>query len=126
IVHDLEQRRIIMNKIALFAFRGESMCFIHILLNAIQMNEKGMEVKIVLEGEATKLVPELISEQSFLNNFFKKAWNNNLIAGICKACAQKMGTLDSALSYGFNILEDMSGHAGMSQFIEKDYKVITL
>lgn len=115
-----------MNKIALFAFRGESMCFIHVLLNAIQMNEKGMEVKIVLEGEATKLVPELISEQSFLNNFFKKAWNNNLIAGICKACAQKMGTLDSALSYGFNILEDMSGHAGMSQFIEKDYKVITL
>jgi hypothetical protein len=38
-------------KFALFAFRKEPMCFIHVLLNALQLNKFGYEVKVVLEGE---------------------------------------------------------------------------
>ena len=33
-----------MEKVALFAFNGELMCFIHVLLNAIDMKEKGYDV----------------------------------------------------------------------------------
>lgn len=115
-----------MNKIVIFAFRGELMCFIHVLLNAINLNEKGIEAKIVIEGEATKLIPELLSEKSPLHNLFKKAYESNLIAGVCKACAQKMGTLEVAIKEGFTILEDMYGHAGMAPFIKQGYSVITL
>ena len=39
-----------MKKVALFAFNGELMCLMHVLLNAIDMNERGQEVKIVIEG----------------------------------------------------------------------------
>lgn len=115
-----------MKKVVIFAFRGEPICFIHVLLNAIDMKEKNIEVRVVLEGESTKLVPELFSEKSILHSLFKKAWEMRIIAGICKACAQKMGTLDLAKEKNFTILEDMYGHAGMANFIIQGYEVITL
>lgn len=29
------------------------MCFVHVLLNALDMQERGYEVKVILEGSAT-------------------------------------------------------------------------
>ncbi|WP_028841273.1 hypothetical protein [Thermodesulfobacterium hveragerdense] len=115
-----------MNKISFFAFKEEPMCFIHVLLNALDIAEKGIEVKVVLEGASTKLIPELFSEKSMLYNLFQKCLEKNLIAGVCKACAQKMGTLEIAKEKGLEILEDMYGHAGMANFIKKGYTIITL
>uniref|UniRef100_A0A7C4JRK7 Cytoplasmic protein n=1 Tax=Thermodesulfobacterium geofontis TaxID=1295609 RepID=A0A7C4JRK7_9BACT len=115
-----------MVKLAFFAFKEEPMCFIHVLLNALDANEKGFEAKIVLEGAATKLIPELFSEKSMFYNFFKKALEKELLAGVCKACAQKMGTLELAKEKGLTILEDMYGHAGMANFIKQGYTIITL
>jgi hypothetical protein len=33
-----------MKKVALFAYNGEVMCFVHVLLNALDMREEGFEV----------------------------------------------------------------------------------
>jgi len=33
-----------MKKVALFAFNGESLCFVHVLLNALDLKDKGYEV----------------------------------------------------------------------------------
>ena len=49
-----------MRKTALFVFNGDPMCFIHVLLNALDMHEKGYEVKTVIEGAATKLIPVVV------------------------------------------------------------------
>jgi len=49
-----------MQKYALFVFNGEMMCFVHVLLNAIQMHERGLEARIVMEGASTRLLPELV------------------------------------------------------------------
>ncbi len=46
-----------MTTIALFAFNGEPMCFLHVLLNALDMKARGFGVKLVLEGASVKLVP---------------------------------------------------------------------
>jgi len=115
-----------MSKIVIFAFKGDFMRFIHVLLNALDLNEKGIETKIVIEGEATKLISELVSEKSPLYNLFKKVREKNLVAGVCKLCSQKMGTLESPIKEGFTILEDMNRHAGMAPFIKQGYIVITL
>ncbi len=48
-----------MEKYALFAFNGEARCFIHVLLNGLDLAARGHEVKIVIEGAACRLVPEL-------------------------------------------------------------------
>ena len=73
-------------KAVLFAFNGEAMCFVHVLLTAMDMHEKGHEVAIVIEGSATKLVPELCHENNPMHALFKKARELTLVAGACKAC----------------------------------------
>lgn len=38
-----------MEKVALFAFNGEPMCFVHVLLNALDMKKKGIDVKCTVQ-----------------------------------------------------------------------------
>jgi hypothetical protein len=101
------------------------MCFIHVLLNGLDLKAQGAEVKIVLEGAACRLVPEVGEAGHPFHQLYAKAREQGLFDGICKACAQKMGSLDAARTQGLTILEDMSGHAGMAPFIQAGYRIIT-
>jgi hypothetical protein len=114
-----------MRKVALFAFNGEFMCFIHVLLNALDMKARGYDVKIVIEGSATKLIPELTKEGNPMYSLYSKAKERGLIDGVCKACSSKMGTLDAAKKEGLKLLDDMSGHPGMARYQEEGFEVIT-
>jgi hypothetical protein len=113
-------------KTAIFAFKGNPICFVHVLLNAIDLHEKGGEVKIVLEGEATKLIIELRKPEHPLHALYGKAGKLGLIDAVCRACAMKMGTLEAAVAEGFRIADEMAGHAGMAPYLEKGYEIITL
>jgi hypothetical protein len=114
-----------VEKIALFAFNGDPMCFIHVLLNALDFSDKDYEIKLVIEGSATKLIPELDEENHPLHALYKRVKKQVLLVGACKACAQKMGSLRAAEEQGLHILEDMSGHPSMANFMEQGYKIIT-
>ncbi|SLM28642.1 conserved hypothetical protein [Desulfamplus magnetovallimortis] len=114
-----------MSKNALFVFNGDSMCFIHVLLNALDMNSKGDEVKVILEGASVKLIPELVLSGNPLNALWKKTIEADLVAGVCKACAQKLGTLNDAVAQNLELLADMSGHAGMAAYQNNGYNIIT-
>lgn len=114
-----------MKKVALFAFRGEPMCFIHVLLNGLDMQQRGFEVKIVIEGEATGLVREFQKEDSLLYGPFQKAFRDGIIEGICKACSQKMGTFEEAKQLGLKPLEDMGGHPSMGRYLAEGFMVVT-
>ena len=50
-------------KVALFAFNGDPMCFAHVLINALDLREKNYDVRLIIEGSATKLVAELSDPQ---------------------------------------------------------------
>ena len=39
-----------MKKVAMFVFNGSPMCFVHVLLNALDMHARGDDVHIVMEG----------------------------------------------------------------------------
>ena len=114
-----------MQKVALFAFNGEFMCFIHVLLNALDMHEKGYDVKIVIEGSATKLIPELANKENPMFFLYEKARNLHLIKGACQACSNKMGTLESVKKEGIELLNEMNGHPAIAGFREAGYDVIT-
>lgn len=111
-----------MDKYALFAFRGDAMCFAHVLLNGLNMKDKGMDVKIVLEGEATALVKTM--EESG-NPLFAKVKERGLFDCICKACSAKMGVLEYNAQCGIPFSEEMSGHPAMSRYIQEGYTIIT-
>ena len=114
-----------MAKNALFVFNGDPMCFIHVLLNALDMKDRGDDVKVILEGASVKLIPELVKPGNPLNALWKKSREAGVIDGVCKACAQKLGTLDAAVEQNLLLLDDLSGHAGMAPYQEKGFVIIT-
>lgn len=114
-----------MQKFALFVFNGDPMCFIHVLLNALDMNAKGHEAKIILEGASVKLIPELVKSENPLNGLWKKNLDAGLVEGVCKACSNKLGTLEAARQQGLTLLDDMSGHPGMATYRDNGFEIIT-
>ncbi|MFH1138754.1 MAG: cytoplasmic protein [Pseudomonadota bacterium] len=114
-----------MKKTALFAFQGDPMCFIHVLLNALDLKAKGGDALIVIEGQAVKLVPEMAVEGALLHPLYRKAREQGLIAGVCRACSAKFNVLPAVEAEGLAILDDMSGHAGMSGFLAAGFEIIT-
>ena len=114
-----------MKKIALFVFNGDPMCFIHVLLNALDMKDKGYDGKIVIEGAATKLIPELAKEKNPLHKLWEKAKSAGLIEGVCKACSNKMGSLKAAQDQGLALLDEMTGHPSMARYHDAGFEIIT-
>jgi hypothetical protein len=114
-----------MKKTIFFAFRGDAMCFIHVLLNALNMAEKGMEGKIIIEGDAVKLIPEMAKSGHFLNQLYNKVRDKNLIIGACRACSTKLGVAAAIEEEGIELIGDMSGHPAVSDYIEQDWTVLT-
>ncbi len=115
-----------MNKIAIFAFKGDSICFVHVLLNALDLHDKGGEVKIVLEGEATRTIADLRKPEHPLHALYERAKRLELLDAVCRACVNKMGALEAVEEEGLRIAEDMAGHAGMAPYIEDGYTIVTL
>lgn len=114
-----------MKPIVLFVFNGDPMCFIHVLLNGLDLQAKGMQGRIVVEGAATALLPKLAETANPLHRLWQKAKSQGIVDGVCKACATKMGTLDEAVEQGLSLLDDMAGHPAMSRYIDAGFEVIS-
>jgi hypothetical protein len=114
-----------VKKLALFAFNGEPMCFMHVLLNALDLHDKGNEVKVIIEGAACRLIPDMVREDSLLFRLSEKARSLNLIEGVCRACSNKMGSFDVAKEHGFELLDAMSGHPAMATYLTDGFEVIS-
>ncbi len=115
-----------MNKqVALVAFNGESMCFVHVLLNALDMKEKEYDVKIIIEGSATKLTKELANEEAPFSNLYQQIKEKGLVDCVCQACANKMGVLESVKEQGLPLGNDLKGHPSLAKYIDEGYQVIT-
>jgi hypothetical protein len=114
-----------MQKCALFAFNGEAMCFIHVLLNALDMKERGYHTTIILEGAATKVILDLIQDGNPMASLYQKVKSLGIIGGACKACSTKMGVLDAMRSEGIPLLDEMAGHPSMARYLEEGFEVIT-
>jgi hypothetical protein len=114
-----------MKKLALVAFNGDFMCFVHVLLNALEMKERGHDVRIVIEGAATKLIPELALEGNPLRSHYQKAKTGNLIDAVCRACSSKMNVLAAVEAEGLPLADEMSRHPSLARYIEAGYEIIT-
>ncbi|MDX9800790.1 MAG: cytoplasmic protein [Spirochaetia bacterium] len=112
-----------MKKIAFFPFKGEKICFIHVLINALDLHEKGVSTKIIMEGEAVKLLKILEEEE---NKLYLKAKALGLFDCICKACSVQMGVLDYNEKTGIPIKGNANGHPAMYDYIMDGYEIITL
>lgn len=112
-------------KYALFAFNGDPMCFVHVLLNALDLKEKGHEVKVIIEGSATKLVETYNDPKATFHDLYQKLKKADLIDCVCRACAAKMESLEAAKVQNLNLCAEMSGHPSMGKYIDQGYTIIT-
>ena len=109
-----------MKKYLFYGMTGQKMCFVHVLLNALDLKAAGNEVKIIFEGESVKLPPVLDKEA---NLHYQNALRMGLIAGVCLACSIVMGVKDDIERLNLPLLNDMNRHAGMRPYIEDGYEV---
>lgn len=114
-----------MNKVALFAFRGDLLCFVHVLLNGLDIQARGGQADIVFEGESVKLVEELEKEGAMFRPLYVKAREAWIIAGACKACSAKLGAAEAVQAAGLPLLEGTQGHPAMADWLDRGYSVIT-
>jgi len=114
-----------MKKIALVAFTGEAMCFQHALLNALDMQAKGHDVKLVIEGSATKQIA-LMTGSGGLAQLYERVREAGLIDCACKACAAKMGSLEAAEEQGLQLRGEMSGHPSLATYLEAGYELVVM
>jgi hypothetical protein len=114
-----------MEKVVLFAFNGEIMCFVHALLNVLDLEEKGYNAALVVEGQATALITKLAQPHNPMHALYAKCKEKGLIKGVCRACAAKMKVLEEVKAQDLPILDNMSGHPSMAEFMQKGYRVIT-
>ncbi len=114
-----------MTKVALVAFQGEAMCFVHVLLNALDMQQRGLTVKIIIEGLAVKLPGDLEQPEHTFHALYVKTKESGLIEGVCKACSAKMGVLEANQALGLPLLDDMNGHPSLGRYLQEGYTIIT-
>ena len=114
-----------MKKSALFVFNGDPVCFVHVLLNGLDMKDKGIDARIILEGAATALLPKLAAHEFPLHNLWEKSKGAGIVEGVCRGCAQKMGTTREAERQGLALLDDMSGHPSMSRYMEAGFEIVS-
>jgi hypothetical protein len=112
-------------RVVLVAFNGEAMCFVHVLLNALDMKERGYDVKVVIEGSATKLVNELVNAGNPFGPLYAQVKANGMIDCVCRACSAKMEALDGVERQGLPICQEMSGHPSLAKYVEQGYTIIT-
>lgn len=113
-----------MKKVALFVFNDDPMCFIHVLLNALDMEDRNYEAKIIIEGSATKLIPEMGKKDHPLHVLWEKVKNYGLVEGACKACSKKMEVLHEVEAQDIPVLDEMSGHPSMATYRDDGFEVM--
>ncbi len=115
-----------MRKVALFAFNGEPMCFVHVLFNALDMKQKGWDVRVVIEGSATGLIRSLEEDPDGpFTPLYRKVRDAGLVDCACKVCSSKMGSLESARAQGLNLCAEMNGHPSIARYMEQGFEVLT-
>ena len=113
-------------KVAIFAFNGEPMCFVHALLNALDMQARGYDITLIIEGSATRLTKHFMDSNVPFADLYAKVKEAGLINCVCQACAAKMDSLDAAKAQQLPLCHDMSGHPSMTAYLEQGYQIITL
>jgi hypothetical protein len=83
-------------------------------------------VRLIIERAAIKQVKKLHDPAKPFANLYKKVLEGGLLYGVCRACAAKTGSLESAVTQGIPLLNDMSGHPGFSRFIEEGFEIVTV
>ncbi len=101
---------------------SNSMVTYHFLLNAKDLKQKGVDVKIILEGDATKYVTKIGDASHPLNAMYQSIKSS--IVAVCKGCAITTRTLEAAEEQGLPVIGNLENHVAIEPYIKEGYQVI--
>ena len=112
-----------MTKILFVVWTANKGIFTHIMMNLLDMNEKGHEVGLVFESEGCKLITEYHENK---NDKFENIKDLKLIASVCKVCAKSMGAFELAEEQGMPIHDDLFGHTPLEKWVSQGYQIVSV
>jgi predicted peroxiredoxin len=113
-------------KVVIFVFNGEQMYFAHALMNALDMDKKGFEVKLVIEGSATRQVVEMADGTKPFANLYRDAKGAGLIDCVCQACSSMSKSLEAAKAQCLRVCGEMGGHPSMARYLEAGFEILVI
>ena len=114
-----------MKKVVVYAFSGDPSSFAHAMLTAMDMKDRGYDVKAVVEGEATRLLSLLRNETKPYADVYREFRQRGLIDRVCRACATKNGVVPVVIEQNLAFGDDMAGHPSMAAYMDQGYEVVT-
>lgn len=113
-----------MKKIVFVSFRGELACFQHVLLNVWDYHQRGYETALVMEGESTERLGDIVFSPKA--KLWQQIKDTGLVTAVCKACAAQMGTLDEAERQGLPVDSSLFGHAALEPFTRNGWEIVVI
>ena len=101
----------------------------HALLYATDLKSKGHDVKLILEGAATRSVSR--TGDTLLSSLLSEAKEKGILAGACRKASGgcKPGdpnVLELASAQSVPLLDDLQGHAGIADFVAQGYELVVI
>lgn len=121
-------------KLLFVCFSDEECRLIHALWWATEAHQAGHEVRILFEGLSTRCLTWLEApEKAGFAQAFSQVRELGLIAGICQAassgCACEAGRpkpVEIARTLGLTCKSSLSGHAGLGEFLNAGFEIVTI
>jgi len=105
----------------------------HAFMYALDLHKNGHDVRVIIEGAATKVMTELALPDSRTGQLLRKAHEAGLVAGACarasSGCASgdpERDVAEIARKNDIALLSDMDGHASIEPFVRDGYEVVAL
>ena len=122
-----------VRKILFVLFSDDACRQNHALLYALDLREKGHDVKLILEGAATRMVSALGAADSRPGALLRQARDAGVLAGACGRASSGCASEDPAhkvaeiaQAAGVPLLSDLGGHASIEPFVREGYELVVL
>lgn len=113
-----------MSKTAFFVFRKDLGTFVHVMINTLDMNERGHQALIILEDKATALLFEFLHKDRNSSNLFEEVVAKGYLDCVCRACSSKTESLNIAEAFKLKVSGDMKGHPSMQDYIDRGFQIV--
>lgn len=117
-----------MRKIVILLFAGTDVpCRLqHAILFARDAVQRGLEARIVFEGQSPQWLVPFAAGEHKLRPLFETARSEGLIDGVCKACAAANGALDAAEQLALPLLANAFGHVSLAGYVVDGFETVVI
>ncbi len=102
----------------------ETMKIYHLFLNIKDLRTRGYDVKVILEGDATKIPLKMSDSSHALNDLYKQIKPS--VVAVCKGCAIATGSLEAAEKEGLPIIGDLENHVSVVKYLDDGFELIVV